>query len=403
LNINNNNKKPSKGIFYWYCYCYRGHSDPTATPQRPHEKPEKIKNETKKPGKESQTNEMEALNVIREAIESLSAEEKIDDGKYLELMNHMKTVYGSMPQQHAPQQYAIDFIPRPVAVAPPMESMRDVVRHRYFTTGIQANQLEGFWGGEWVENANGGYTRDEFAITLDCMLKGEDDVGLINLFERYFVASEIGNCFYTFIMRDGNRVSWKDADMREKFLSLPVIRNKSIVYALLRKESVMECLLKIKDTTNQEHWAKLFYHMGFHFVNGIRYTVRNNGEAKPRSEAELKKLHLVRVSWRMNATQNMEVNLYTDKIQLGRSQIVGSMYKMALIYALLFPEFNAPVERFKYRMGGTNAYGEHRVSQYPVMAMSGITAHTRNKNRTYKQKDGDFTITYISKLNDVDA
>jgi len=35
--------------------------------------------------------------------------------------------------------------------------------------------------------------------------------------------------------------------------------------------------------------------------------------------------------------------------------------------------------------------------------MSGITAHTRNKNRTYKQKDGDFTITYISKLNDVDA
>jgi len=348
---------------------------------------------------------MDALNVIREAIESLSAEEKIDDGKYLELMNHMKTVYGSMPQQHAPQQYAGDFIPHPVAVpvAPPMELMRDMIRHRYFTTGLQENQLGGFWGGEWVENARGGYTRDEFAITLDCMLKGEDDVGLINLFERYFVASEIGNCFYTFIMRDTNRVSWKDADMREKFLSLPVIRNKGIVYALLRKASVMECLMKVKDTTNQDHWAKLFYHMGFHFVNGIRYTVRNNGEAKPRSEAELKKLHLVRVSWRMNATQNMEVNLYTDKIQLGRSQIVGSMYKMALIYALLFPEFNAPVERFKYRMGGTNAYGNHRVSQYPVMSMSGITAHTRNKNRTYKQKDGDFTITYISKLNDVDA
>lgn len=345
-------------------------------------------------------NEMEALNVIREAIESLSAEEKIDDGKYLELMNHMKTVYGSMPQQHAPQQYEVDYIPRPVAVAvpPPMEDMRDVIRHRYFTTGLQENQMTAFWGMFWEDNQDGnGYTRDEFALTLDCMLKGEDDLGLINLFERYFTASPIGDTFYTFIMRDTNKVSWKDADMREKFLTIPIIRNKNIDFVLIRKKHMAERLMRVKDPNDPEHWAKLFYHMGFHFMNGIRYSVRNNNEAKPRTEAELKKLHLIRVSWRMNMTQNMEVNLYTDKIQLGRSQIVPQMYHMALIYALLFPEFNAPIERFKYRMI------HDRVSPYPVMSMSGITAHTRNKNRTYKQRDGDFTITYISKLNDVDA
>jgi hypothetical protein len=342
---------------------------------------------------------MEALNVIREAIESLSAEEKIDDGKYLELMNHMKTVYGSMPQQHAPQQYEVDFIPRPVAVvvAEVLESMRDVIRHRYFTTGLQENQMTAFWGMTWEENQNTHYTRDEFAMLLDCMLKGEDDLGLINLFERYFTLSPIGNAFYTFIMRDTNKVSWRDADMREKFLSIPIIRNKNIDFVLIRKKHMVERLLRVKDTTNPEHWAKLFYHTGFHFMNGIRYTVRNNNEARPRTEAELKKLHLVRVSWRMNPTQNMEVNLYTDKIQLGRSPIVQQMYMMALIYALLFPEFNAPIEKFKYRMI------HDRVSSYPVMSMSGITAHTRNKNRTYKQSDGDFTITYISKLNDVDA
>jgi len=70
---------------------------------------------------------------------------------------------------------------------------------------------------------------------------------------------------------------------------------------------------------------------------------------------------------------------------------------------LRFPEFNAPLERFLYRMTGT--LHDHRPPKalYPVMSMSGITAHTRNKSRSYKEADGDFTITYISKLNDVDA
>lgn len=346
---------------------------------------------------------MEALNVIREAIESLSAEEKIDDGKYLELMNHMKTVYGSMPQQHAPQH--ADYIPRPIAieafVAPPM-AMTDTIRHRYFTTGLQANMLDGFWGHEWDEEIHHGYTRGGFAETLDEMLKSNGDwsLGLYSLFERYFSDTNIGNHFYTFIMREGNKVSWKDADMRERFISIPVIRNLNIKYVILRKKIMVERLCIMKDTGNAEQWAKLMYKMGFCMFNQFSYNGRK-AETKPRSVAELKKLHLVRVSWRMNPTQNMEVNLYTDKIQLGRTQCVGAMYCMALIHALLFPEFNAPIERFKYRMGmgGT----EYRVSQYPVMSMSGITAHTRNKNRTYKQKDGDFTITYISKLNDVDA
>lgn len=392
------NKKTSRILItiplrVFFIDLYRLHSEYSEYSE--HSESRKLEKLTRKnPELKVRNEKMEALNVIREAIESLSAEEKIDDGKYLELMNHMKTVYGSMPQ---PRPEA-DGVPRPIVrerIAEPPMLITDEVRQRYFL--IPYNEHNVMWGQRWYETRD--YTPDGFAQTFDELMKANGDygLGLYNLFERYFTVSNIGNTFYNFIMRDENKVGWIDADMRERFFSLPIIRNKNIEYALIRKKAMVDCLLVIKDTTNPEDWAKLLWRMGFHFMNGFRHTNRNNGETKPRTEAELKKLHLLRVSWRMNATQNMEVELYTDKIQLGRTQCVQAMYRMALIYALLFPEFNAPIERFRYRMMG------QRVSQYPVMSMSGITAHTRNKNRTYIQKDGDFTITYISKLNDVDA
>jgi len=336
---------------------------------------------------------MEALNVIREAIESLSAEAKIDDGKYLELMNHMKTVYGSMPQPRP----EVDGIPRPIVrqrISEPPVNITDEVRQRYFSTPFNEN-MNFMWGNPWDEVD--GYSSNEFAqVFHEIMMFGAGYNPLLtNLFERYFTESSIGNTFYNYIMRRENDMEWRDADMRERFLSHSVIRNLNIKHIILQKKGIVDYLRILEDNT-AEQWATMMYKMGFDMMNEYSYNSRKH-ETKLRTEAELKKLHLVRVEWRMNPLENITVNLYTDKIQLGRTRCVQSMYKMALIYALLFPELNAPIERFKYRMVG------ERVSPYPVMSMSGITAHTRNKNRTYTQKDADFTITYISKLNDVDA
>jgi hypothetical protein len=336
---------------------------------------------------------MDALNVIREAIESLSAEEKIDDGKYLELMNHMKTVYGSMPQPR-PEADGIPVVRQRIS-APP-EQFTDRFINRYLIASHFTEEGFLLWGHQHDEVD--GYTFNEFAMMLDDILKdnGEEfNAWLYSPFERYFTDSNIGHHFcHTLYAYD---IQWRDENMREKFLNLTVVRERTIKKNISNKKWITDSLLILKDTTNPGQWAKMMYKVGFHLMNGMKYTSRKQ-ETTPRTEAELKKLHLVRVEWRMNERENMTVNLYTDKIQLGRTQCVQQMYRMAVIYALLFPEFNAPLERFLHRMSG-----KANISLYPVMSMSGITAHTRNKNRTYKQKDGDFTITYISTLNDVDA
>ena len=338
---------------------------------------------------------MEALNVIREAIESLSAEEKIDDGKYLELMNHMKTVYGSMPQPR-PEADGIPVVIQRISAPPEQFTTRFINRYLIVPQVVNEDLLIHLFGDRFDEVD--GYTSNEFALTLDTILKdnGEEyNAGLYNLFERYFTTSSIGSHFYNTLHR--NNIQWRDEAILEKYINLAVIREKTISKNIWHKRWIAESLLVINDPTSPDQWAKMMYKMGFTFMNGMKHCLRKN-EATARTEAELKKLHLVRVEWRMNERENMTVNLYTDKIQLGRTRCVPEMYRMAVIYALLFPEFNAPLERFLHRMDGRT-----NISPFPVMFMSGITAHTRNKNRTYKQYDGDFTITYISTLNDVDA
>ena len=339
---------------------------------------------------------MEALNVVREAIESLSAEQKIDDGAYLELMNHLKTVYANMPQ------------PRPVALERDAGDAGDAgdanevvvelsanvqlydMYDKYFITQMTTENRYRLWGQTWEQTRH--HNSLDFAKLLDAILQGNMQPTTMRDFERYSLESSFGRNFNDFLIR--NKVVWRDANMREKFITLPVVRYNTLSCMLQRKQCVGR-LIKWAGNETAPHWAKVLHIGGIGFMNTMKYSNQTEVSTQ-RSEAELKKLHLVEVRWQLGE-QVVMMRLYTDKIQLGRTKCIKSLYTIALTASLLHPEFNAPIERFLYRIDNKDT------QECPVMQMSGITANTRTKGRSYKQKDGDFTITYISKLNDVDV
>jgi len=358
---------------------------------------------------------MEALNGIREAIESLSGEEKIDDGKYLELMNHLKTVYAVIPKAEEADKSVIrrtiivnrenmnivgGYEPYiPYERQPAIHNVYNI-HTRYFSVPYDLNRMNGMWGQNEEESS-------VFATAFDDYMKNADpsepDFGYFKeRLEPYFVPSQHTNGYVltAYLLRTENKYVWKDADMREKFLAIHFVRNQNINLTLTRKNVMANILYPMSDTMDRVKWAWVYKLAFFPFANEntIRKKSNKDADITVKSAEELKKLHLVRLKWKMGET-NVETELYTDKIQLGRSPINPDMYRLGLVFALIFPEFKAPIERF---VRGVLHESDSR-RNCPILETSGITASTRNKSRTYKQYDGDFTITYISKLNDVDA
>jgi hypothetical protein len=191
---------------------------------------------------------------------------------------------------------------------------------------------------------------------------------------------------------------FKDADMRNKWFEIPYVRKYNIRLAEDRKQGFRIPLVSLEGETD-EKWSKVFFNIGFPFFNQLkcRWERRNTYSYKERTTEEIKKLHRVSINFKLTETDELELDLYTDKIQLGRSPVVQSMYRMGLILSLFY-DINAPIERYLLRMSEEMNY--HR---FPTLRTSGITAKTRDKARTYEIDDEkDWTITYKSKLNDVD-
>ena len=338
---------------------------------------------------------MDALNNLREAIESLSSDEKIDDGKYLQMMNHLKTVYGAIPHEEKPPAWVN------APVVEERDNFRDLHR-RYFTTIYCENVRNEMWGNPLTIGRQAGeFAWADFPRVFDSVMKGE---GGEEEFATHWETRGANVIYY--LHREGlNDSVWKSDEMREKFLSIPCVK-KSTINHELRPHKRLQGILCPRFTTRpptyetNAYWHKMMTDVRFPFKDGFKWTDDKEDpfrlEALP--EAQLKKLHSVRITFNMSETDDINWELYTDKIQLGRTACVYSLLEMKFVLTLLHPEFNAHRETMLYEMKRQRKFGY----TCPALTVSGITANTRNKSRTYHWRN-HFAITFTSDLNNGSA
>lgn len=338
---------------------------------------------------------MEALNNIREAIEALAGEEKIDDGNYLVLMNHLKTVYGAVSKDQEVMPVRRDVVRR--------DEEDDYFRElheRYFTSIYCRVARDEMWN-----SPRAVITRPQdnqlFAGLFDSVMTG---MGGEMAFSAMWEAnnSDRGNHMLYHINRKEmwDRM-WKSLDMRDKFISIPCVRKSIINQHVIRWHCLQSLICPQYGGTyvpydSDAYWMKMLIHVNLPFQYGLKWVdgKTNNFDTEPLTEDKLKKLHRVRITFHMNNNDDIHMELYTDKIQLGRTACVDSMLRMKHVLAILHPELNTQIDTllWKRRNQKRNGY------TCPRLAVSGITANTRSKSRTYTWQN-DFTITYLSNMN----
>ena len=340
---------------------------------------------------------MEALNNLREAIESLSSDEKIDDGKYLEMMNHLKTVYGAIPTEVKPPAWVNE-----VPVVEEWDFFRDLHR-RYFTTIYCENVRNEMWGNPLTIGRQRG-DRDawaRFPLVFDSVMRG------LGGEEEFAIMWETrgANLIYYLHREELFDDVWKSDEVREKFLSLPCVKKTSLNNRLRCHKRLQGILCprivgRAPTYGSDAYWHKMMTDVHFPFTNGFKWAEDKEDPFRMEalSEAQRKKLHNVRITFHMNENDNINWELHTDKIQLGRTACVYALLEMKFVLAMLHPELNTHREAMLCEMKRQRKFGY----TCPRLAVSGITANTRTKSRTYHWRD-DFTITYTSDLNNGSA
>jgi hypothetical protein len=357
---------------------------------------------------------MENITAVQEAIENLNQDEKINEGTYLSLMNHLKVLYGKLESQIAPPprettgtfgsvfngtlpaDYPYPTYRRVIRLnlpdnTPELNIEATMLHCKYFSVSGELNDFYGIVSATELV---------DFLRILDVYLTNDDENLITTLADG---VEERRNrvealCRYLFwYEKKFPRGIFKDTTMREKWLHLPYVRKYNIRLAEERKQGFRIPLVVLEGET-YEKWSRVFFDIGFHFFNKIkcRWERRNTYTYSERTTEEINKLHKVSIDIKLTETDRFRLHLYTDKIQLGRSPIVQGMYRMGLILSLFY-NINAPIEKYLLRMSEEMMY-----NRFPTLKTSGITAKTRNKARTYEVGDEDWTITYKSKMNDVD-
>lgn len=362
---------------------------------------------------------MENITAVQEAIENLNQDEKINEGTYLSLMNHLKVIYGKLEHQIAPRPTItfphrqtttnIELPPnypfssyrkvlsdysfliergRPYDIPTPQDNIDMVMlHHKYFATNLEEQSHTYEWYGSTHQL--------RFLRALDKYLSNTDESQTQQVRDEIYTNWEWGGMplirrLFKYETKFDMRL-WKDPEMREKWLSHPMVRNQNIRLVEEYKNEIRKLLVLMRDESD-ENWSVLFYSLYFPFFNHLQPKKKRNNEweFKERSETEIKKLHSIKITYKLSAEEHIELELYTDKIQLGRSPIVGDMYRMALVLSLLY-DTKSKIESYIRKQ-----HDWMGIYQYPKMTTSGITAKTRNKARTYATSDDDWTIEYKS-------
>ena len=326
---------------------------------------------------------MESIQAVREAIENLSTDEKIDEGQYLTLMNHLKSVYEKIERSERKED------------APVVRENRGVFVQRVIVDTPIRNYL--FMLNEMFQNVRGDY----FPVLP------ETRTGMVYLVERLVrsLTSE-GNPFCEDTLEDvptsmirqilvrGSEI-WRNLDAREHFLSHPKVRENGLDMILMRKKVVLRYIKDYHGTdTTRGELARTLKNLNLPFYTTKR--VARNDTIEDMEEKTLQKLHPITIAFHIPRRPNIMIDAYTDKIQLGRSDIIGKLCRLMMGQILLSVWTDIPLERVIDVMGDGILRGNESKTLYPKMKVSGITASTREKRREY-DCSGLITITYRAK------
>jgi hypothetical protein len=303
-----------------------------------------------------------SLTAVYEFIQLLSDEDKIPEGDYLKMMNHLKGVYAQIPAAPTP-------LPAMGGAggASPLPIVSGYFNRVITTVTSVSTPLRAYLEGPTAATA---------AALNAALLTSNGRILLAQI----------------------NYVGWRDLEARERFLALSNVRRDAIESAEGRKQRIRIPAAKrwlaggIMGTADDE--ARHLANIHFPF-----FTDRKVSHGKVKERAGLNKLHKLEVTFQFGKEYQKRW-FYTEKIQLGRSAITGDLYRWMLTEAIIDGRQGYPMERFIRKQWS---------NEPPHILTSGITAKTREMSRTYVSDafvDGvhslktDFTITYISKLNE---
>ncbi len=336
---------------------------------------------------------MESIQAVREAIENLSTDEKIDDGQYLTLMNHLKSVYEKLGknERNEPSESENNFISWREHQRRERNEANDLLtRLRALTNELFYTEVipDGYFGTMASTILKYISVFDGVLISL----KNQDNSFGEN---RLLVADEWIIEKITIL---GMKI-WKDLNAREIFLSNPLVRKRNILSLFLRRDELLA--RKRFDYQTEGGWTRILSDLSLPFYTSKRIIRRKNKESfVARDAMSLGKYHPITLTMRFHHHPNVVVNLYTDKVQLGRSNIAPNIYMIMMEIIRMERWVDEPMEKLIFGIQNRSPFFPFsNNTTYPKLKVSGITAHTRDKQRTYEDSHSEsrFSITYTTK------
>lgn len=351
---------------------------------------------------------MDSIQAVREAIESLSTDEKIDEGQYLALMNHLKTVYQKLERSERKEE-RVEFVVSGNGggnggMGNVMEYIEEMLEddqkedlpRPVFRRVVVSQQDWLIAQNELFHNLPQDFfppDREEIKVALVTLRNAiRNHWNDVRDFHHHTL-EDIPQPFIRWLLRGGVGI-WRDLEVREIFLSHATVRRLNLERVLERRRTYRKAHYTL-DATDDD-WALLLKDAHLPFYTTRRLNKR--GEYVDVEAKTLQKLHPITLTLRFTPTMGMEVELYTDKIQLGRSDIIPTLSQIMLEIVRMEGWNDVPLEKLIKCAGwGLIKSSSEMKREYPKMKVSGITAHTREKKREYDCANGLITITYREK------
>lgn len=365
---------------------------------------------------------MDNLNAMREWVEELSANEKIGEGDYLSIMNHMKKVYEAIPPPAPKYVDTRDHAPTHGPVGELVRGLMDTVVLKWglmFKADMVHCGVRGFSVWNYAGFEFPVQRRVETMEMLESyMANPTNPVNVMAMTE--FLQTRVGEHW---IKQLGyyNRGLWREETHRDIWLAIPLVR-KYVIENVLEKKKHMASLLK-KWSATDDGGLNLS-----HVLDELKVPFEGDyqwGKDKwvARTDEEKKKLHAVRVNVRLgshdtatagHAPASMDFKCYTRYIQLARGHYTNPIYTMMVGLALLM-DLEEEISMTKINLDTLLLYSDsERQSYYQrygnmwrnnndgklLLDTSGITAKTRDKKRTYVDANYRISIQYTGLLNE---
>lgn len=317
---------------------------------------------------------MNSIEAVRDAIETLSTDEKIDEGQYLALMNHLKKVYEQIERSERKEDIPIlnTGAYRAMALWEQQEEtgLNDIT--------LQLSKIS-LWGGQYPLRRN---ETNVTAIRIIC-----DGIRNPDTFHQQGL-EEVPKHILT-LLCDMKWERWASPEVREIFLSNYVVRRRIIkLNSRLKKDDVTVPRFYRGVNTDADGWTRLLHANSILPFKTLK-KMNRQGEVVDRNPADIKKLHPITLRFNIPNHPVEDLHLYTNRIQLGRSHINPLLCE--LLISLIHQEgwTDVPMEYLiKARQMDSNTITT------PKMIVSGITATTREKHRFYTCCNSMITITY---------